>query len=66
MERDTIRLECIKLAVGRTTDHQEALKRATGYFEFVIDPGEVVKTREEFVKGKTEKFIPKTIDNGKP
>ena len=66
MEKDTIRLECIKLAVGKTTNHQEALTRAEDYVNFVIDPKDVVKSRAEFVAGQTEKFAPKINGNTKP
>lgn len=39
MERDALRLECLKLAVGKTTDHQEALIRAEEFFAFVKNSG---------------------------
>jgi hypothetical protein len=37
MERDAIRLECLKLAIGKTADHTEALKRARDYVNFVTE-----------------------------
>lgn len=50
MERDEIRLECIKLAVARTNDHTDCVKRAETYFEFIKKPEEV--TEKEFVADK--------------
>ncbi len=38
MERDELRLECIKLAASKSPDHSEALARAEQYFEFVKRP----------------------------
>ncbi len=42
MERDLIRLECIKLAVSATRNHDDSLARAKEYFDFVneADPGQ--------------------------
>lgn len=48
LERDEIRLECIKLAASRSPDHQEALKRAESYYEFVMEPEEP-KPQAKFV-----------------
>lgn len=38
MQRDEVRLECLKLAVLKTVDHKDALLRAEDYFEFVMAP----------------------------
>lgn len=35
MERDELRLECLKLAAVRMPDHNEVLLRAEDYFRFV-------------------------------
>lgn len=35
MEREELRLECLKLAVSRTPDHNEGLLRAEQFFQFV-------------------------------
>ncbi len=39
MERDTIRLECLKLAVSRSVDLQETTARAEEFFKFVTESG---------------------------
>lgn len=39
MNRDEIRLECIRLAVSRTS-HEDAIARAEEYFRFVTKPEE--------------------------
>lgn len=36
LPRDEIRLEVLKLAVTKTSDHQEALLRAERYYDFVV------------------------------
>jgi hypothetical protein len=36
MEREQLRLECLKLAVSRTTDLQESVARAEIFYGFVI------------------------------
>jgi hypothetical protein len=38
MERDEIRLECLRLAVSKTPDHQEGLLRAEAFFDFIVKP----------------------------
>jgi len=38
MERDELRLECLKLAAVRMPDHNEVLLRAEDYFRFVKKP----------------------------
>ncbi len=35
MERDVLRLECLKLAVGKTPNHADAIKRAEEFYAFV-------------------------------
>lgn len=35
MQRDELRLECLKLAVNKTPDFNEGVLRAERYFEFV-------------------------------
>jgi hypothetical protein len=37
MERDELRLECLKLAASRTPDFNEGVQRAERYFEFIMD-----------------------------
>lgn len=37
MERAEIRLKCLELAVGRTTNHQEAMARFKEYFDLVTE-----------------------------
>ncbi len=50
MERDQIRLECIKLAAQRTGDHKDSLKRAAEYFDFVMEIEVDEKVAEKSVK----------------
>lgn len=38
MDRDEIRLECIKLSASKTSNHQETMVRAEEYFGFVMTP----------------------------
>lgn len=35
LSRDEIRLECLKAAISRSPDHNEALLRAEDFFKFV-------------------------------
>lgn len=51
LSRDEIRLECLRLAVTRSPDHNEALLRAERYFEFVIKP-EDPQSKPEIVEKK--------------
>lgn len=48
MERDELRLECMKIAASRTTDHGEALSRAESIYEFVTKPA--TATIEDLVR----------------
>lgn len=43
MERDELRLECLKLAAVRMPNHNEVMARAQEYFEFVKTPDQVGK-----------------------
>lgn len=42
MEKDVVRLESLKLAVSRTTDHSEALARAKEYEDFINNGAKIV------------------------
>lgn len=62
MERDAVRLECLKLAVTRTTDQTEILARAEEYYGFVNKPEE---QKAERVGGNNSKGSPKHVGNTK-
>lgn len=39
MERDELRLECVRVAASTWPgNHDEAMKRARAYFEFITEP----------------------------
>lgn len=52
LSREEIRLECLKLAASRTTDHNDAMGRAKSYFEYVTEAEAPSKTEVEKPKVK--------------
>ena len=64
MERDVLRLECLKLATQRTPDHTEGLLRAEEYFKFVTKSDETeklaVKVEEQTAEVKPDEKIVET------
>lgn len=50
MERDEIRLECLKLAASRIPDHQECMARVRDYENYVV--GQDIVTKQETVRQK--------------
>ncbi len=56
MERDTIRLECLKLAVTKTSDQKEIIVRAEQFVEFVgntIPGADVTVGKDDSLPGQT-------------
>lgn len=47
MERDEIRLACLRLAVERTVGHQEQIARAEDFFDFVVKKSESVPNQSK-------------------
>ena len=58
MEKHLVRLECLKLAVTRTPDHPEGLKRAEEYYDFV--------TKMDDVAPQAQKPEVRNTGNAKP
>lgn len=46
MDKETIRLECLKLATDRCCEHTEAMSRAKEYEKFVVEPKEESSTKK--------------------
>lgn len=47
MQRDELRLECLKLAVSKTPDFNEGVLRAERYFEFITEGQEAKNEKPE-------------------
>lgn len=66
MERDELRLECIKLAATRTTDQKDALARAEEYFWFVMrPPDDSAKVVPLKPTGNTSQSVGVTVGTGR-
>ena len=51
MERDEIRLECLRLAASKSPDHGEVMSRANAYFEFVTEADSQKAPEKKVVAG---------------
>lgn len=58
MDRDVIRLECLKLAANRIPDHQECMLRAKSYEDFVVGQDATPSvTKEKPVNAKPKRLV---------
>lgn len=46
MDRDVVRLECLKLATAKIPDRQEIMAAAREYETYIVGEEEVVKTKK--------------------
>ncbi len=65
MDRDMMRLECLKMAVSKTTDHKDSLLRAEEYFSFVTDEKDKNQTQVSHGVAVEKRATPKKSDNAK-
>lgn len=56
MEREEIRLECLRVAAIKTADHQVVLATAKDYFDFVTEPDPEKKAETKNFMGIKKPF----------
>lgn len=55
MDKEVVRLECLKLASVNCRDHAEAMNRAKEYVEFVLEQKPSTDSPKENQKGRKSK-----------